>query len=241
MKDRSKRDALGAITVRSISGLDNNAAARTAKEFEQKAGGRDQVAEKLEALGDQLPGGLKGLAKAIRSAPKRDSLAKIIARERASLVQTMKWYAKGCIELSQIDAAIETHQNMPAIVRDMVRHALDQPGICQQCSGTGALREKSTDRKAKLKCEMCDGTGKTLVSSAHKEWTTKALLRTSGLEPQQGGTNVNVAVGVSMAGGKAYGERVIDLADRVLHGQEGRKEPEAAEPPLEAEVVSDAG
>ncbi len=236
MKTKSRKDKLGAITVRKFSGPDNNAAYRTAKEFERRAGGTGDIAEKLEALGDTLPKPMRDLALALRGAPKA-GLAKVLADGQSSLIQAMKWYAKGAVELAQIDAAIEMHRNLPPVVKDIARHALDQEGVCQQCLGTGTQRLKSTDSKETLQCKMCVGTGRCLISSPHKEWAAKAILNATGVEKQKG-QEINVAVGIHMAGGKSYSERVIDMADRLLHGQaEGD---EKAGDVVEAEVVKEA-
>lgn len=233
---RSKRDKLGAITLRKMSGPDNNAAYRTAKEFEERAGGKEAVAEKIEALGDQAPTEMRELAKALRAEKPQRALAAVLAERKVSLLRTMQTYQKGCVELAQLDAAIEMHRNLPAVVKDISRHALDQPGVCQQCLGTGSLRAQSNHSKETLECKFCQGTGEVLVSSPHKEWTAKAILNATGVEKKAPGTAVNVAVGVNMAEGKSYSERIVDLADRTLYAQdEAEGTPEEA--PVDAEVV----
>jgi hypothetical protein len=231
---KSRRDRLGAVTLRKFSGPDNNAAYRTAKEFEERAGGREGVAEKIEALGDTAPAEMRELAKALRAEKPKKALSTILAERKVSLLRTMQTFQKGCVELAQIEAAIEMHRNLPPVVKDISRHALDQPGVCQQCLGTGTLRAKSTDNKETLSCRFCNGTGEALVSSPHKEWAAKAILNATGVERKAPGSQVNVAVGVNMAEGKSYSERVIDMADRVLHAQE----PAAPAPDVvDAEVV----
>ena len=64
---KSRRDRLGAVTLRKFSGPDNNAAYRTAKEFEERAGGREGVDAKIEALGDTAPAEMRELAKALQN------------------------------------------------------------------------------------------------------------------------------------------------------------------------------
>jgi hypothetical protein len=223
---------MGAITIREQSGPDNNAAYRTAKEFEARAGGKEGVAEKIEALGDQAPADMRQLARAIRAAEPRKALSTILAEQKTSLLKAMRTYQKGCVELAQLEAAIEMHRNLPAVVKDISRHALDQPGVCPQCLGTGTLRAQSNHSKETRTCMACDGTGGALVSSPHKEWAAKAVLNATGIERKAPGSQVNVAVGVNVDGGKSYSERVIDMADRVLHSQE-----EPARDVVDAEVV----
>lgn len=233
---RSRRDKLGAITLRKMSGPDNNAAYRTAKEFEERAGGKEGVAEKIEALGDQAPADMRQLAKAIRSSKKAVALSTILAEQKVSLLKAMGAFQKGCVELAQIEAAIEMHRNLPPVVKDISRHALDQPGVCQQCLGTGTLRAQSNHSKETRECGFCKGTGETLVSSPHKEWAAKAILNATGVERKAPGSQVNVAVGVQVSDGKSYAERVIDMADRTLYDQD-RGEARQVEPPVDAEVV----
>lgn len=239
VRSRSRRDKLGAITIREMSGPDNNVAYRTAKEFEARAGGKAAVAEKIEAVGDLAPADMRELAKAIRSAKPRETLATVLARQKVSLLKTMQAYQKGCVELAQLEAAIEMHRDLPAVVKDISRHALDQPGVCQQCLGTGTLRAQSNHSKETKECPMCSGTGRALVSSPHKEWAAKAILNATGQEKKAPGSQVNVAVGVNVADGRSYSERIIDLADRTLYAQD--KEKDDGEAPVDAEVVPDAG
>lgn len=237
IKAKSRKDKLGQIALRKMTGPANNAAYRTAREFETRTGGIAGLAEKLEALGDQLPKDQLRLARALRDQPRR-GLAQILAEQQVSLIQTMKSYAKGCVELAQVDAAIEMHRGLPAVVKDIVRHALDTEEVCFTCVGTGTLREKSTDNKEKLPCKSCRGTGRVLTSSQHKEWAAKAVLNATGQAGEkvpQTAVQVNVAVG----GGRSYAERVIDLADRVLHGQKDQAGP-VEDGIVEGEVVGEA-
>lgn len=218
---RSRKDDLGAIVLRAHSGVDNTSAARVAKEFEDRAGGVMGVAEKLAAVEEHLPGGLKGLAAKLSdpaNAGKR--LYRILAEEKVSLLGVMKGYVKGCVELAQIEAAVEAHRGMPAIVKDLVRHAIDgDPRVCGTCMGTGSVRAKSSDNKEKVMCPSCEGEGALVKISPHKEFAAKTILEiTKQLETGKGG--VNVAVGINLAaGGKSYAERMIDAADKVLYGK----------------------
>jgi len=110
--------------------------------------------------------------------------------------------------------------------------------VCQTCLGTGGVRAKSTDSKETQECPSCQGQGTTLISSPHKEWAAKAILNATGVEKMKAGSEVNVAVGINMAKGKSYSERVIDMADRLLHGQE--EGDDKAGDVVEAEVVAKA-
>ncbi len=219
---KSRRDGLGAIVVREHSGADNTAALRVAKEFEERAGGLEGVAEKLEAVDpDTLPVPLKPLPALLRD-PKNagKQLYKILAEQQVSLLSVMKTYAKGAVEMAQVEAAIEAHRGMPAIVKDLVRNALDSTGVCRVCLGVGQVRNKSTDKKETLVCPGCFGTGQIIFSSPHKEFAAKTVLEMTKQIGQTPAHQVNVAVGINVAGGKSYAERMIDAADKVLYGRD---------------------
>lgn len=219
---KSRKDRLGAIVLREQSGPDNTSALRVAKEFEERAGGLEGVAAKIEAIEpDQRPEGVKDLPAILRD-PKNAGkhLYRVLAEQQVSLLTVMKTYAKGAVELAQVEAAIEAHRGMPAIVKDLVRNALDRTGVCSVCLGVGLVRNKSTDHKETLMCPVCEGTGTRIVSSPHKEFAAKTVLEMTKQIGQTPGTQVNVAVGINMAGGKSYAERMIDAADKVLYGRD---------------------
>jgi hypothetical protein len=227
----SGRDKLGRIEKTALMGLKDNSARRVALRFEEIAGGNESIAEHLEALGEKLPKKLAPLVGALRAPENAHKpLPTILAETGCSLLATMKQYANGAVQLAQTESVIEMHRQLPAVVRDVVRHALDSPGVCQQCSGAGMVRNKSTDKKATKVCVLCGGTGSTLQSSPHKEWAAKAVFNATGLEQKGKGTEVNVAVGVNVASGKGYAERMLDMADRTLYGKE--------EDVVEGEVVA---
>ncbi len=229
----SRKDELGMIVYREFSGGENNRALRTAKEFEKSAGGNANILEKLEANEKELPKDVKELLPALRDpANAKRPLPVLLAENRTSLARVMRWFTKGAVEMSQLEAAIEAHTHLPAVVKDIVRHSLDQAGVCDMCLGSRKVRNKSTDKEPTLPCPKCAATGQVLVSSEHKEWAAKAVLNMTGMEKGGNGTQVNVAVINNLATGKSFAERMVDLGDRALYG---KLEDEA----IDAEVVSD--
>jgi rubrerythrin len=216
---RSKPDKLGVITKRAITSLENTVASRVAKRFSELAGGNRAVADHLEALGEKAPKEVQAVARALKLKHNaKKPLAEVIANCGASLLTVMRHYANGAVALAHTEAVIEMHQQLPAVVRDVMRHALDQPGICQQCSGAGKFRRRSIDKKATLPCPICKGTGTGLVASPHKEWAAKAVLNATNITKPA--SEVNVAVGVNIQAGKGYAERMLDMADRTLYGKD---------------------
>jgi len=161
----SKRGPIGKILVRSMSGVDNNTAARVVRQFEENVGGKDEVAAKLAALPD-LPEDMKKLVKLIEGGGQK-SLAFLIAEAKVEPTKVMRAYARGCVEMGVVMAAIEAHKNLPRVVKDLTYHALDREEICKTCVGSGMVKQKPQYGVETQVCIICEGTGKNLISSKH--------------------------------------------------------------------------
>lgn len=230
---KSKRDPLGQISVYSLTGVKNNVAKRLVQRFEENTKGRDDVIEKLEAVEEELSEDNRALLELLRTSHKTKSLARLVAEAGASPTGLMRSYAKGCVMLAQVEAAIAAHEGMPHLIKDLYRHALDQKAVCQTCVGSGRVRHRSGEEGVMVEnwlCPACDGEGKTLVVSKSKEFAARNLLEMTQMvgkkEPLVQVNNNNVNVG----GGGGFMERQMELIDKVLH----RKADEV----VEAEVVS---
>lgn len=230
---RGKKDKLGQIVVKSQSGVVSNPASRTLKQFETNVGGQEEIAEKLQALPDTNKN-IRALAGLLRE-NSRKSLARLVAECDLAPTEVMTAYARGCIELAKVDAAIEAHRNLNPIVKDLVRHALDQEGLCENCLGTGTQRGKSTDHKETQPCVLCSGTGRSYKSSKHKEFATRQLLEiTKSVQEKAGPTiNLNQNVGIKVGSGGNFFEKVVGAADEALYGRGKGQSSEV----IEAEVV----
>lgn len=235
---RSKKDKLGkSIVVRKMSGLDSSSpAAQIIKKFEQMTEGREDVLEKLEALGDKLSAEEKVLCELMRTAPTQKSLARLVAEAKASPAALLTKYAQGAQALGKVQAAIEIARHQPAVVKDLLRHALDGEGLCDVCVGTGTVKRSGRpDHTQETEpCPACKGKGKTLYSSEHKQFAMTKVLEMGKMvekEPRQPMVAVQQNVGLVGAGGN-FVEKLLGASDRILYGQKAL--PPAAV--IEAEV-----
>lgn len=232
---RGRRGPSGQIVVRRISGIENNVAKRITKQFEANTLGRDDIIEKLEAAaGDGALNERDSKALALlRTSARSKSLAHILADAKTEPLSIMRAYARGCVVLGQVQAAIEAHSRMPALVKDIFRHAMDQTGVCGVCVGSGRVPRRAGGNMESKDCPNCTGTGEVVVSSEHKPWAAKVALEMTGQIKGPGGPTVNVQQNVNVAGpGAGFMETLLKATDKVLFGQAKPAEI------VEAEVVA---
>ena len=233
---KSKKDKMGQIVVRQHSGVVQNTAHKALAQFEKNVGGREEIVEKLEALyfREGSSKGLQRLSEALRGKSKK-SLSRIVADCDCSPLEVMDAYARACIALAQVECAIEAHRNLPTLYKDLVRHAIDQEGLCPACVGTGTQRRRSKDHKETQVCIVCSGSGKSLKVSDHKQFAARQLLEvTKQVDSGKGPTiNVNQAVGIKMGEGGSFFEKMVGAADEALYGR--KKAPDI----IEADIVEE--
>ncbi len=230
---RSKRDALGkGIAVKKITGLDNsNPATQIVQRFEETIEGREDLLEKLMAQEEKLSAEEKALVVLLQTAPRNKSLARLVAEANASAYKIMQHYALGAKQLGKIQAAIAVGKNSPLIIKDLLRNALDGEGLCQICVGTGTVKSHTgTDHKVENSlCPQCQGSGKTFISSEHKQYAmTKVLEMGQLIEKEPKGPMVQVAQNVQIGGSGAFVERILKTGEEILYGRK----------PIDAEVIS---
>jgi hypothetical protein len=217
---QGKKGPLGAIQVRRMTGVTNNTASRTLRRFEDNVGGKDDVAEKLEAVQDRLTKEQIRLLELLKL-PSKKGLVLLTAESGAEPVALMKAYATGCIELGKLEAAMEAHRNLPSIIKQLYKDALDRSAVCMQCGGTGTLHLKSTDHKESKSCQLCQGSGIISTSSDHKEFAITKIMEATkliGKEPPQ--VNVTTQIGVKVGGSRgSFMEKMVQVADEVLYGR----------------------
>ncbi len=231
---KSKKGPIGQLMVKNMSGIVTNTALKTVRTFEQNVGGKEEIAEKLSAVSDILTPEQKQLLMLLRtSSPK--GLARLMAETGVEPVSVMGAYAKGCVVLGKINAAIEAHRNLPNLIKDLYRHALDKETVCKVCVG---LKEVPTMAGAptskKVKCPQCEGSGVSLVASKHKEFAHRQLLEVTKMVNEKGpGTSVQVTQQVAVTGGRQAGffEKMLEAADNIAF-------PEQKQHIIDAEVVT---
>lgn len=218
---KSKKGPIGAIVVRRMTGVEKNSAAKTMRQFAFNVGGKEEVAEKLEAIREDLSKEQLVLLDLLGTPSKR-SLTRLVADAQAEPTGVLRAYARGCIELGKVGAAIEAHRNLPAIPKELYKMALDREDVCKVCGGTGTCKGKVTDRMETIPCPNCGGEKTIIRESAHKEFAINKLLEITKLTEKGGATvNVNTAIGVKVNGGGGgdFFSRMLKTSDEILYSQ----------------------
>lgn len=229
---KSKKDALGQLALRNISGMVPNTTQRVIKRFEDGLESRDVLIERLEAAEEHLRPAERQLVAELANQPKK-SLARLIAESGCSAVRIMKMYVEGSRVLGENEALVLAAQEQPAIVKDLIRNALDHNLVCMTCVGSGKVKKRSNEVEEREVCPSCNGAGHKFESSEYKEFAMEKLIQMNRLIPKEKGPLVQVQqnVGVNVSGGGAFMERILKTSDEVLYG---RKREENV---VEAEVV----
>ena len=233
---RSKKGQLGAIKIRRVSGVVDNAASKTLRKFETNVGGKEEIVEKLTAIEPSLTKEQQELLHLMRENPKK-GLARMVALSKAEPSSVMTAYARGCIELGKVEASIEAHRNLPGVIKDLVRHAIDQEVLCPNCLGTGGQKARKGALKETQVCVLCDGDGKSYKISAHKKFAAQKILEATGTVDSPGAkVQVQQTVGVKVGGSGGFMERTIALSDEILYGKSSKSDQGEV---VEAEVVEE--
>jgi hypothetical protein len=229
--NKTKMDNIGQIVVRRMSGLEPNAALAVVKRFEKASGGRDDIAEKLSAVEESLSAEERHFLQLIQSDRSRKGVARLMAEANVRPTKVIERYAAGALALGKMEAAIEVAREQPNIIKDLLRHALDQTEVCQTCVGTGVVKDRAGSSKESTPCPMCEGRRTKLSVSKHKEFAVEKVMEFSGMVQKEKGTTVNVQqnVGIKVNGGGTFMDKVLRTSDEVLYGKHA--------PAVEAEVV----
>lgn len=232
---RSRKGPLGAIVVKSMSGIVPNPAHTIVKKFERNiAGGREDIVEKLEAVRPSLNKEQLILLDLLRK-PSKKTLSHLMADAQVEPMGVMNAYMRGCVELQKMEALIAAHKELPAVVKDLARHALDKEDVCGVCVGSGMVKGRQNALKETRKCPLCDGSGKKYTTSDHKEFATTKLLEITKMTTKEGpAISVTQNVGVKVNGGvqRGFMERMLETSDKILY-------PERPPDVVEAEMVSE--
>ena len=213
---RSGRGAIGALVKKRYSGIVPNAAAKTVKQFVKNIGGKEQTIQKLIAVEDRLTEEERELLKLLQSGDKR-TLVQLILESGANPAKIIDNYARGAVILGKVDAATKAAENMPKMINDLLRHALDKEDVCMQCVGVGRMPVVPSGVTDKILCSKCGGSGKITTISEHKEWAADKILQIGGVvEPKGGGATVNVGVNIDN-GGQSFMSKQLEVSEAILH------------------------
>lgn len=231
---RSRSGPLGSIVLRRVTGIQGGAAAETIRQFEKNVGGTGEVAEKLGAIEGELSQPQRALLAVLRDPSNKKGLARLVAETGCEAVAVMNAYARGCIELGKVEAAIVAHRNLPAVAEEIIKLALSKKGVCDACGGAGMIHSRPGQKAEDKPCPWCEGAGVTEPDKLKSFALDRALEMTG---QRQKGPLVQVNQGVQVnAGGATPGsifERMVTATDKILYQ---RAEPKTDT--VEAEVVS---
>jgi hypothetical protein len=204
--------------VKAFSGVVDNAAKKWLQRFEQNVGGKDEIAAKLLVVSDQLGKGESKLLELLLSGDQR-KLPHLVAEAKSEPAALFKAYSKGAVLLGQVQAAIAAAEAMPALMKDLTRHAVEGMGVCETCVGLGKVKNQSNHEKESVPCPMCKGKGEALLPpSKHKEFAASKLLEAAQVIAQKGAPTVNVNQNVAVVNAPkgAFMERIIAATDEVV-------------------------
>ena len=215
---RSKKGKSGQIVVRALSGVSNSPATALARRLENDfSKGREDLLEKLEACGNKSAT-LARLVAYLQENPEI-SLARAIAETKADVGAVLEYYAKGALALKKMEVVLSLYEQMPNLMRDLARHAIDKEVDCEVCLGVGMVTAKAGGTTLNRTCPTCMGSKRAFSSSEHKEYAVGKLLEMSEFLPKKSGGGVNVAVQVNQGGGEGgLLSKLSKAADEILYG-----------------------
>jgi hypothetical protein len=216
---RSKKGKAGQIVVRALTGVTNSPASALARRLEHDLSeGKEDIIEKLQASGNTSQAMAKLLY--LLQNKKEYGLARAIAESKTDVGVVLDCYAKGALSLKKLEVVIELYKQMPHLMRDLARHAIDKEVDCEICLGIGQVTSSTRGVQLNRPCPRCSGSGKAFASSDHKEYAVGKLLEMSDFLPKKGGGGVNVAVQVNNpAPGENLLARLSKAADQILYGE----------------------
>jgi hypothetical protein len=215
---KSRKGKAGQIIVRNLSGVQHTPAASLARKLEHDiAGSKEDIQEKLEASGTGSTA-VKKVA-ALLSLRPDFSLARAIAEAGADVAGVLDAYAKGALALKKMETVLGLYKEMPVLMRDILRHAIDKETTCEVCLGAGQVQHKAGANKLSKSCPRCLGSGKAIQVSEHKEFAVQKVLEMSEMLPKRGGplVNVNQAVQVNQGASGDLLARLSKAADSILY------------------------
>jgi hypothetical protein len=229
---RSRKGKLGAISIREFSGVQQNKASKLTRKLEnQLTDGREDIMEKYEALVEKPPT-VRKLLEVMREKP-NISFTRAIAEAKVDPALALDFYAKGAMALQKTETLLELYKGMPAIFRDLMRHAIDKDVTCDVCMGVGRVQPRAGSNTLSLPCPRCGGNKTLQTSSKHKEFAMTKVLEMSQMMPPKTplvAVNQNQLNVTAVTEGGLL-EKMSKMADEVLYNRS------FTSPVVDAEIV----
>lgn len=215
---KSKKGKVGQISVRALTGVQNNSAAQLARKLENELSrGKEDIQEKLEASGNTSQT-MARLIEVLQNKP-QFSLARAIAEAGADVAVVLDSYAKGALALKKMETVLKLYEQMPDLMRDLARHAIDREEDCEVCLAAGKVPQKAGGKNLTQICPRCKGSGKAWSTSEHKAFAVQKMLDMSEMLPKKTpmAINVNQGVQVNASGAGDLLARLSKSADEILY------------------------
>jgi hypothetical protein len=213
-------------------------AANLARKLENELSpSREDLIEKLQASGN-TSATMARLIQHLQDFPEQ-GLARAVAETKADVGAVLDNYAKGALALKKLEVVLELYKQMPHLMRDLARHAIDPEVDCELCLGMGMVTSKANGTTLNRECPRCRGSKKVFAEpSAHKEFAVGKLLDMSDFLPKKGGpmVQVNQAVQVNQGGTGDLLSRLSKAADEIIYGT--AKPSMASSAPIDVEFTS---
>lgn len=223
------RSKIGTLTVREEVGIVASPAQRIVKHFEGKlkeAGNGDAREELRSTIGaleeHHLTETDKKLLELLTTSTKSKSLARICVDAKMNPLRMMNLYAKGCVALKRVEAAIDASRAMPRIVKSLQAHALAEVGdICPICAGTAMIPKKRgtiSVKQEEVPCFECEGVGRVRkIDTKLKQFSMEKLMEVAGVVEKTPGVQVTTNVGVKVGNSPGVFQRILDTSEAILY------------------------
>ena len=236
---RSRKGPMGVVIVRRWSGVDQNYTARALRTFAKNVGDSNEGIAHMLNASPTITKEMRRLADALLD-PKnaKRSLAWVVAETGSDAAAVVEHYAKGSVHMKKWESVALAAQDMPRMVREMIRFALPKKGLCRTCLGARKITVRQGRKPATEEvCLTCNGEGWVGELTKEAQFAMERLQeiaqlveKTPLVAVQQTNNTVNVDAGRLM-------ERIVGLSDD--HLVEGEVVPQAQLPQADEEILQE--
>ena len=214
---RSKKGPMGQVVVRRWTGVDTNYASRALRTFVKNVGDSNEAIAHTMASNPTVTKEIRRLSDALLD-PKnsKKSLAWVVAETGTDAAAVVEHYAKGAVHLKKWECVAMAAQDMPRMVREMIRFSLPKKGLCRTCLGARKIVVRNGRKPATEEvCLTCGGEGWTGELSKEALFAMDKLTEISQLIEKKGplvAVQQNTTM-VSGGNGSRLMEKIVGLSD----------------------------